>query len=121
MEFDSLVASLRVRIATIMLALTCAVFIGRLPLLAVIAGILAVLGGLLSFHASYVLWMRFAARLQTVVTTILFGACYLLLIPVFAVFVRMGDPLRLRMSADDSTWVPIERDADDVQSYQRMG
>jgi len=121
MDSEKLIASTGVRIASAVLALLCVAAIGWQPIVAVVAGLLAVFGLILSFRSSYEAWMRMAARLQTVVTTFLFGACYLLVVPLFAAFVRMSDPLRLRRREGESSWITTRREAQDARSYQRMG
>jgi hypothetical protein len=121
MDFERLIGSPSVRIGSVLLAALCAASIGVHTFVAVLAGVLAALGFILSFRPVYDAWMRLAPRIQTVVTTLLFGTCYLVIVPIFAVFVRMSDPLRLRPRDGESSWIAERRDASDVRSYQRMG
>ena len=78
-------------------------------------------GLILSFRNTYDGWLRLATRIQIVVSILLFGACYLLIVPLFVPFVRIADPLRLRKRKGESSWVVTGRDANDVRTYQRMG
>ncbi len=119
MDFDRFIASPGIRVASLLLIALGVGSIGSYPMIAVVAGVLAAFGAILSFHSSYDAWLPLAERIQKVVTTVLFGACYLLIVPLFSIFVRAGDPLRLRES--DSSWVTEQREASDAQSYQRMG
>ena len=121
MDSEKLIASPSVRIASALLAVLSVAAIAALPIVAAVAGLLAVFGLILSFRSSYDLWMRMAERLQTVVTTFLFGACYLLVVPLFAAFVRMSDPLKLRRDKAASSWVATRQEVHDARSYQRMG
>ena len=108
-------------IAILLLAALCVAASDSQPIVGAVVGLLAVFGLILSFRSSYQLWMRMAERLQSVVTTLLFGACYLLVVPIFAAFVRMSDPLQLRPRKGASSWVAMRREAHDARSYQRMG
>ena len=89
----------------------------------VIFGLLALLGCIHSFHGVYRAWMNFAALLQKGISTILFGACYLFMVPFIVVFVRISDPLKLKASASkqDTFWIQRHADEKNVASYQRMG
>jgi hypothetical protein len=95
---------------------------GALFLLAVGAGVVALLGMIHSFRRLYAGWMRFAEVLQKVVVSILFAAFYFLLVPWFLVMVRILDPLRLRTrSESESFWIPKRRQGIDGKSLSRMG
>jgi drug/metabolite transporter (DMT)-like permease len=121
MDPGKLIASPGVRVASALLVIVSVAALGFQPIVAAVTGLLAFLGLIMSFRSSYQAWMRMAERLQTVVTTILFGACYLLVVPLFAAFVRMSDPLRLRRPKNESSWVGTRQEARDARSYQRMG
>lgn len=91
---------------------------------AILSGLVAALGLIFSFKSIYTAWMRFAAVLQSLITTILFGACYLLIVPIFTIFTRITDPLGLRPTKPDDNTYWIKRhnvDANNPSSYQRMG
>lgn len=88
---------------------------------AVLSGLLAWIGLVHSFSPLFRGWMRFAERLQAVAVTILFGTCYLLVVPLFTLFVRARDPLRLgKKTRQDTSWVPRTQSID-LQSMERMG
>jgi hypothetical protein len=131
---DRLVASTGVRIAGAVLAAACMLSVRSLrglPPSAARSAVtaLAWLTGLCAFlcavHASrrgFELWTAFAARLHTTMTTAVFGACYLLLVPAFALIVRFLDPLRLRASSDlRSYWIPKRRVEIDREYLRRLG
>lgn len=94
-----------------------------LTLLGVAFALLTVLGFIISFHGTYWRWMKFAAALQKVMVTILFGVCYLLIVPLFSILLRNADPLKLRTSPDrtGSLWRARKPDETDPDSYLRMG
>ena len=95
---------------------------GALFLLAVVAGVIAFLGVIHSFRSLYAGWMRFAEALQKLVVTILFAACYFLVVPWFHVIARILDPLRLRLRSEpESFWIPRRREDIDGRSLSRMG
>jgi hypothetical protein len=86
-----------------------------------------IVGGLLTWlalvHSSktlFVLWMRLAGALQTVMITTLFSVCYVLVVPVFRVIVWFRDPLHLRRSRHETSWVARTAVVDAV-SMERMG
>lgn len=130
MDPEKLIGTTGVRVfaatATAVLVLGAAVYIrtgsGGILVLTIISGVLALLGFIHSFEAVYRAWMRFAKRLSEVVVTVLFSACYLLIVPLFYPIVWFLDPLRLRGRGDEETYW-IERDAEtiDADSMQRMG
>ena len=71
----------------------------------------------------YAAWMRIAVRLQSVVTAVLFGLCYLAIAPFFAIFAKRSDPLRMRRSRRDqeSFWLERRPHPGDSDAYERMG
>jgi hypothetical protein len=64
-------------------------------------------------------WMRFAEALHRVAVRVLFGACYLLIVPFFVPVVRIRDPLGLR-GRRTTAWV-AKRGEMDLPSMERMG
>lgn len=66
-------------------------------------------------------WLRVAARIQTVVVTILFGACYLLVVPLFSLMLVLRGRLRSRRGAERSDWIDVPAEDTTVESFQRMG
>lgn len=74
----------------------------------------------LSSRRFYPIWMRWAERLNALVMTLLFGACYLLIVPLFFLLQWKSDPLRLRSRSQAKTfWRP--RPPRDARSFERMG
>jgi hypothetical protein len=63
-------------------------------------------------------WMHVAEGLQRVVTATIFGACYLVLAPLFAVVTWVRDPLHLRRRS--TSWVSRRAEID-AASLERMG
>jgi hypothetical protein len=75
-----------------------------------------------SLRKIYRLWMRFAELLHSIAVAVLFGGCYLLIVPVFFLISRPFDPLRLRGRADaKSYWIKRRRGDVDLRSLQRGG
>lgn len=65
---------------------------------------------------------RFAEVLNTVIVTVLFAACYLLIVPIFYLLLRWSDPLRLRGDdTSDSFWIDKTETPLDRDSLERMG
>ncbi len=132
MDTGRFVGTLGVRLATATLAAICAAgaftlgrpdLPGRGVLLAVtfVAGFLALVGFIHCFRAIYDRWLVFTRVLHTVVTTVLFGACYLLVVPLFWLITLPFDLLRVRRRpAAESFWVEKPGKAD-PSSFQRMG
>lgn len=52
----------------------------------------------------YVVWMTAAVAMGTVTTTILLTLLFVLFLPPFSLVVRLGDPLRKRLTGKDSYW-----------------
>jgi len=90
--------------------------------LAVISGILALIGTIHSFRGTYLLWMKFASVVHVTVVTALFASCYLVVVPVFFLIAWAVDPLRLRNRDAASTyWIRRQRAKVSAASLQRMG
>jgi len=84
-------------------------------------GILAFLGLVHSFRLLHTAWLAYARVMHVLAVTVLFGACYLLIVPVFWLILRPFDPLRLRRRSRGNTfWIP-RREEFDPTSLQRMG
>jgi hypothetical protein len=89
---------------------------------AVVSAVLTFLALIHSHRTIYSGWMRFAEVLHTVVVTLLFGACYLLVVPLFFLIAWVSDPLRLRRSSNtDSFWIRRKTQAQDTGYFERMG
>ena len=52
----------------------------------------------------YVIWMSLTVPIGLVMSTILFTVLFILLLPVFSIVVRFGDPLRKKRHAGESYW-----------------
>ena len=52
----------------------------------------------------YIVWMTLAAAVGAVMSTVLLTVLFVLLLPIFSLVVRLGDPLRRKLTADDSYW-----------------
>jgi len=52
----------------------------------------------------YVAWMSAVLPIGIAVSTILLTLLFVLLLPIFSVIVRLGDPLRKNLSAEESYW-----------------
>lgn len=125
------VGSANVRCATLLFAGSCVTAAllqrgspgagGMLSWLAVGSGLLAFIGLIHSFASVYAVWLGFAERAHTVVISVLFGACYLLVVPVFRLITLASDPLRLRKRSHAKTfWISRQEDPDPA-SLERMG
>jgi len=69
----------------------------------------------------YQWWLRTAAKIQTVVVTLLFGVCYLFVVPFFSLILRLRAALRSRGRAERSDWIDLPPEDTTVESFQRMG
>ena len=52
----------------------------------------------------YIVWMTFAATMGRVMFTVLLTVLFVLLLPVFSLIVRTGDPLRRKLQRGGSYW-----------------
>ena len=134
MNSDKFVGSVGVRLATLLFLLLSVMAVvlyerGSFPnvskaplIVAVVAGILAFIGMIHSVRKVYTAWLNLAMTLNTVMITILFGACYLLVVPVFFVIRWPSDPLGVRKRFEvDTFWVRRRRSRCDLASLQRLG
>ena len=65
-------------------------------------------------------WMALAERLNRFGTFVLFGAVYLVFVPLLVPLVRFLDPLQLRKSTRASFWEKRHQKTYDVKFFQRM-
>lgn len=133
MSTEKLIGSLITRIATVTLVVLAILGLmiswsgsgggsSWVRTLAIVCAVLALLGGIHCTRAGYDLWMRFAKVLSGVMTTIVFGLCYLLLVPLFVPIVWILDPLRLRRGAESQSYWHHRPDTPvDVEMLRRMG
>lgn len=126
MDVSRFIGSATVRLIALVLAASFAwvalgVTAGRLPwYAALVSGLLAWIAVVHSSRPLYAWWMRVAEALHTLVITVLFGACYLLIVPLFGLLTRRRDPLRLRRRRLESSW-EVRRGSIDARSLERMG
>jgi hypothetical protein len=133
MDSARFVGSSGVRLATAVLMLACAggVWLLRAAsfpnarmvvlILTWAIGFAAFIGLIHCFRAIYAGWLAFAGVLHVIAVNAMFGACYLLVVPLFRLIVWPLDPLRLRKRAGAASfWVEREEDPG-PDSYQRMG
>ena len=74
-----------------------------------------------SFHSLFTGWMRLAEKMNKVSTAILFGACYLLVLPLFVPITWLLDPLKMRNSSSKTTfWQPRPTKKLTLDSLRRM-
>ena len=52
----------------------------------------------------YVVWMTVATFIGSIMTTIMLTVLFIVLLPVFSLIVRMGDPLRKKLTPGGSYW-----------------
>ncbi len=52
----------------------------------------------------YVVWMTVATAIGTVMSTIMLTVLFFVLVPVFAIIVKRGDPLRKKLHAGGTYW-----------------
>lgn len=132
MNSEQLIGNRWVRAAGVVCALACAGAVGlnlagglsrgqaALRLTAWLAGFLAVLAGVHWSQSIYGRWMRAAGVLNIVATTLLLGACYFLIVPVFWAIVQLRHIGRTR-GGRDSYWHERRPVDPDLRYFQRMG
>jgi hypothetical protein len=78
--------------------------------------------GIYCSRAAFAWWMRFSKVLNAVMTTVVFGLCYLVLVPFFVPLIWALDPLRLRRGSNPpSFWHERPGTPVTVDSLRRMG
>jgi hypothetical protein len=130
---DRIVGSLGIRLAAAALALACVcgalLYRGRafpdaqglVLALSIASGVLALMAGVHTSRAVYARWLALSQRLHSLVVTVLFGACYLLVVPLFRLIGLTRDPLRLgRRDPGETFWIP-RREDQGPESFERMG
>jgi hypothetical protein len=131
-NIERIVGSLGIRLAAAGLALACLFGAwlyrdGAFPdasgwvlFLTIASGVLALMAGVHTSRAVYARWLAFSQRLHGFVVTVLFGACYLLVVPLFRLVGLTRDPLRLgRRDRAQTFWIPRQNPGPD--SFERMG
>ena len=69
----------------------------------------------------YPWWLRTAEKIQTVVVTVLFGVCYLFVVPFFSLILLVRAALRSGTRVEQSDWINLPPEDATVESFQRMG
>ena len=134
MDVDRIIGSTGIRVATLTISLllvTAVVLREHMDpsgarhavfLLVIGAGVLAFVGLIHSFRALYSQWLRFAGFLNRLVVALIFGGCYLLIVPWFFLMARAISLLRSRSRFEpESFWIPRRRVDCDARSLARMG
>jgi hypothetical protein len=135
LDIESIIGSSGIRISTAAatLVLTTAVVVreyavaprmGSVPysVFCFIVGAAALIGLVYSFRGLYTRWLAFAEFLQGVVVTVLFGTCYLVVVPWFYLLARVIDMLRSRgHHQTKSFWVLRRQIEFDENYFSRMG
>jgi hypothetical protein len=93
---------------------------GVLRLTAWISGFLALLSAVHWSPRIYSRWMRAAGVMNLVTTTVLLGACYFLIVPLFWAIVQLRRGGR-RLRGVDTYWHQRRRVEPDLRYFQRMG
>ncbi len=130
---SDLVASLWIRVTTVGLLLgagvsafaahqrTGAADSRPLAWLTVVLSVLAFMGFVHSARSVFTKWMAFARFLHSLAVPTLFGACYLLVVPIFVLFNWRRDPLGLRPRSQSTFWTDRRCGTVDKNSLSRMG
>ena len=134
MDVDRLIGSTGIRTATLavlLLSVTALVFREQTALsgarealffVAIGGGVLAFIGLIHSFRSLYSWWMSLTGLLQNLVVILLFGGCYVLIVPWFFLMTRANTLLRWpSRSEPKSFWIPRRRADCDARSLARMG
>jgi len=100
-------------------------FLYRSPagsILSWVLGIFTALSLIYSFESIFSIWMKFAARLQKVVTGLLFSVIYLFIVPIFflisiglGLFKNKGNP------DSKSLWNECNHEKIDLSYFEKMG
>ena len=68
----------------------------------------------------YIVWMTFGTTIGMVMSTIGLTVMFFVLLPVFSLVVRTGDPIRKRLSADESYWEDYKPHEATLERMQRQ-
>lgn len=89
--------------------------------LTVVLGFLAFVGFVHSARSIFTKWMALAQLLHSIAVPTLFGACYLLIVPIFVLVSWRRDPLGLRQGSQTTFWTHRHCGTVDKNSLARMG
>jgi hypothetical protein len=132
MNVQRIIGSSWIRLACVVLALlSAAAFVaagrqwigppGWVRFAGVVLGLLAAMAFVHAFRPVYAVWMRVAGVLNQVMTTLLFGLVYLVIVPPFSLVMRLVDPLRARRAKPaESLWIERPSEPVDADSLSRM-
>lgn len=67
----------------------------------------------------YIVWMTGGGAIGMVMTTILLTVLFFLLLPVFSVVVRTGDPLRKKLTSGGTYWEKYKRHEASIERMKR--
>jgi hypothetical protein len=134
MHVDRIIGSTGIRVATlaVSLLLVTVVVLREHPIasgardalffLVVGGSVLAFIGLIHCFRVLYSRWLTFAGFLQQLVVALLFGSCYIFIVPCFYLIMRVIDLRRARSrSALKSFWILRRRVECDAKYLTRMG
>lgn len=68
---------------------------------------------------AYIAWMSATVPIGIVMSTILLTTLFVLVLPVFAIIVRFGDPMRKRLQAGHTYWEPFRSHDPTLERMQR--
>ncbi len=68
----------------------------------------------------YVVWMSITVPIGIVMTTIMLTVLFVVLLPVFSLVVRLGDPLRKRLHAGSTYWEDYRAHEATLERSQRQ-
>ncbi len=88
----------------------------------VLGAVLCVIGLTASEFARivYVVWMTVGGKIGIVMSTLMLSLLFFLFLPVFSLIVRWGDPLRKKLSDDDSYWEDYKPHEPTIERMQRL-
>ncbi len=67
----------------------------------------------------YVVWMTVATFIGTIMTTIMLTVLFIVLLPVFSLIVRLGDPLRKKLTSGGTYWEDYKTHETSIERMKR--
>ena len=67
----------------------------------------------------YVVWMSITVPIGIVMSTIMLSVLFFLLLPVFSIIVRMGDPIRKKLHSGETYWENYKPHEATIERMQR--
>jgi len=68
----------------------------------------------------YVVWMTIGVKIGIVASTVLLTVLFIVLLPVFSLVVRLGDPLRKRLTKSGTYWEDYKPHEPTLERMQRL-